>query len=139
MIVPGCLWCEIDSRSKSTWRTSCFTSLGRNLRNPLGSSNETRKPEQFYIIARILTLQICLRKVACLLRFFRMREKPTGSWLDKREEKYESNLANEVFPLFFFCEKLEFWRYLPGKSNVRPLCKTLETFLQRRTIFSKRR
>lgn len=102
MIVPGCLWCEIDSRSKSTWRTSCFTSLGRNLRNPLGSSNETRKPEQFYIIARILTLQICLRKVACLLRFFRMREKPTGSWLDKREEKYESNLANEVFPLFFF-------------------------------------
>lgn len=139
MIVPGCLWCEIDSRSKSTRRSSCFASLGRNLRNPLGSSDETPKPEQFYIIARILTHQICLRKVACLLRFFRMREKLTDSWLEKREEKYESNLANEVFPLFFFCEKLGFWRYLPGKSNVRPLCKTLETFQQRRTIFSKRR
>lgn len=101
MIVPGCLWCEIDSRSKSTRRSSCFASLGRNLRNPLGSSDETPKPEQFYIIARILTHQICLRKVACLLRFFRMREKLTDSWLEKREEKYESNLANEVFPLFF--------------------------------------
>lgn len=105
---------------------------GRKLRNPLDSSDETPKPEQFYIMTGYFR-SICSRKLACLPRFPRMRPAVGLSPIDGK--KYESNVANEVpsfsseprafliFPFYLLLSSFFLFFFFIG--NVRMLYESL--------------